>query len=148
MGERDFAPAEGRGYFTAAFISEDMPHLMAAADLVVCRSGANTLAELAFLGKPSVLVPLPATGSRGDQLRNAEMFRQAGAALVLKEEAADGGALLEAVGGLLGDRARLVEMGCNARNLARPDAAASIAGHILRRIASARRSRRISRGPR
>ena len=61
----------------------------------------------------------------------------AGAALVLKEEEADGAALLEAVGGLLGDRTRLAEMGRCAGKLAQPDAAASIAGHILRRIAAA-----------
>jgi UDP-N-acetylglucosamine--N-acetylmuramyl-(pentapeptide) pyrophosphoryl-undecaprenol N-acetylglucosamine transferase len=135
MGERDYAPAEGPRYFTAGFIAEGMPDLMAAADLVVCRSGANTLAELAVLGRPSVLVPLSTSGSRGDQVRNARMFAEAGAALVLDEDATDGAALLAAVTGLLGDPARLADMGRRARALARPGAAAAIAHEILRRAA-------------
>lgn len=132
MGERDYAPPDGPGCFTAAFISEEMPHLLAAADLVVCRAGANTLAELAFLGKPSILVPLPATGSRGDQLRNARMFGEAGAAVVLEEEKADGAALLAAVNALLGQPARLAEMGRRAGSFARADAASAIAAEVLR----------------
>lgn len=132
MGERDYAPSTVPGYFTAGFVAEEMPHLLAAADLVVCRAGANTLAELAFLGRPSILIPLPATGSRGDQLRNARMFGEAGAAVVLEEEKADGAALLAAVTSLLGEPSRLAGMGGRAKALARPDAAAAIAGEILR----------------
>lgn len=137
MGERDYTPAVGSNYFTAAFIVEEMPHVLAAADLVVSRSGANTLAELAALGKPSILVPLSASGSRGDQIRNAEVFRRAGAALVLSEEEANGASLLGAVVGLLADRPRLAAMGEKARALGRPEAAARIANLILERIRSA-----------
>jgi hypothetical protein len=70
MGEKDFTPSRLPGYHTASFITEGLPDIMAAADLVVCRAGANTLAELAALGKPMVLIPLPSSGSRGDQLRS------------------------------------------------------------------------------
>ena len=65
---------------------------MAAADLVISRAGANTLAEIAALGKPSLLIPLPASRSRGDQLRNAAIFRSRGASVVLEEDGDSRGA--------------------------------------------------------
>jgi UDP-N-acetylglucosamine--N-acetylmuramyl-(pentapeptide) pyrophosphoryl-undecaprenol N-acetylglucosamine transferase len=145
MGERDFAPSAREGYFTAAFLSAEMPHLLAAADLVVCRAGANTLAELAVLGKPSVLVPLSTAGSRGDQLRNAEFFRAAGAAIVLPEPGADGSALLDAVTALLGDKERLAGLGRAARTLGKPDATARIAA-LIRERALERAAERAGQG--
>ena len=137
MGEHDYVPSLGGNYFSTAFLSEEMPHVLAAADLVVCRAGANTLAELSALARPSVLVPLSTAGSRGDQLRNAEVFRRAGAAVVLPEEHATGTALLETVDGLLQQGDRLAVMGEAARALGRPDAAARIASLIRERIVSA-----------
>jgi len=137
MGERDYAPPSGENSFTAAFLADEMPHVLAAADLVVCRSGANTLAELAALGKPSILVPLSTSASRGDQIRNAEAFRRAGAAIVLREEEASGASLCAAVTGLLADRQRLAAMAEKARSLGRTDAAARIAELILERVRTA-----------
>jgi UDP-N-acetylglucosamine--N-acetylmuramyl-(pentapeptide) pyrophosphoryl-undecaprenol N-acetylglucosamine transferase len=116
------------------FIGAELPHLLAAADLVVCRAGANTLAELAALGRPSLLVPLSASGSRGDQLRNAESFRAAGAAEVLGEEGANPAVLRDRVRALLADPARLVAMGAAARALAPADPAALIAGMLAARL--------------
>jgi UDP-N-acetylglucosamine--N-acetylmuramyl-(pentapeptide) pyrophosphoryl-undecaprenol N-acetylglucosamine transferase len=134
MGEREYAQASGANYFTTAFLADEMPHVLAAADLVVCRSGANTLAELAALGKPSILVPLSTSGSRGDQIRNAEVFRRAGAAIVLREEDASGVSLSDAVSGLLSDRQRLAAMAEKARALGGTNAAARIATLILERV--------------
>ncbi len=134
-GERDFAPSRLARYFTAPFISEGLPDIMAAADLVVCRSGANTLAELAATGKPMMLIPLPSSGSRGDQLRNAQVFSRAGAATVLQEERATAESFLSAVDSLLGNPQKLKEMGALARTLARGDAAADIARLIQERMA-------------
>jgi UDP-N-acetylglucosamine--N-acetylmuramyl-(pentapeptide) pyrophosphoryl-undecaprenol N-acetylglucosamine transferase len=72
-----------------------MPQVLAAADLVLSRSGAGTVWENATLGKPLVLLPLRGRGTRGDQVENAEFFERAGAALVLRPpaagELADGG---------------------------------------------------------
>jgi UDP-N-acetylglucosamine--N-acetylmuramyl-(pentapeptide) pyrophosphoryl-undecaprenol N-acetylglucosamine transferase len=116
------------------FIGAELPHLVAAADLVVCRAGANTLAELAALGRPSLLVPLSTAGSRGDQLRNAEAFRAAGAAEVMAEQVASPAALGERVLALLGEPARLAAMGAAARALAPSDPAARIAGMIAARL--------------
>ncbi|MFP4637152.1 MAG: undecaprenyldiphospho-muramoylpentapeptide beta-N-acetylglucosaminyltransferase [Spirochaetaceae bacterium] len=77
---------DGGGYVSVPFIGEEYPHVLAAADLVVCRAGAGTLWELARLGKPAVLIPLPRTSSRGDQVRNARIFAARGGAIVLEEE--------------------------------------------------------------
>lgn len=134
MGERDFSPSRLPGYYTASFITEELPHIMAAAELVVCRAGANTLSELAALGKPAVLIPLPSSGSRGDQLRNAEVFGAAGASLVLNEEAATSGSLLAAIESLLRDPRRLSDMAAAARAMSRKSPAEEIARLIRERI--------------
>ena len=107
---------------------------MAAADLVISRAGANTLAELAALGKPSLLIPLPETGSRGDQIRNAELFRSAGASRVLPEREATAESAAAAVRALLDDPAALAEMGRRARTLGAGRPAELIAGLIRQRL--------------
>ena len=65
------------------YIKEELPHVLAAADLVLARSGAGTVWECATLGKPMVLLPLAGSGTRGDQIENALFFEKAGAAIVL-----------------------------------------------------------------
>ena len=65
------------------YIKEEMPHVLAAAELVLGRSGAGTVWECAVLGKPMLLVPLAGSGTRGYQVENARYFEAAGAALVL-----------------------------------------------------------------
>jgi UDP-N-acetylglucosamine--N-acetylmuramyl-(pentapeptide) pyrophosphoryl-undecaprenol N-acetylglucosamine transferase len=72
-------------YLPFTFIHEELPHILAAAELVVGRSGAGTLWECASVGVPLVLIPLQGAGTRGDQVENARVFAQAGAALVLEE---------------------------------------------------------------
>jgi len=101
---------------------------------VICRSGANTLAELAALGRPSILIPLSKTGSRGDQLRNAEVFRARGAARVLQEGQATADALLSMVCPLLADTRQLQEMGKGARSLSEGRPAETIAKLIIQRL--------------
>ena len=134
-GPKEFAPSGRTGYYTAAFFREELPHVMAAADLVVGRSGANALAELAALGKPSVLIPLPQGGtSRGDQIRNAEYFRARGAALVLDQEDATGEKLSGIIAGLLEDTPRLRSMGLAARALSGENSAETIARRIVARL--------------
>jgi len=131
MGSAHYRPETALGYHAVAFLDEELPDLLAACDLVLCRAGANTLWELAALGRAAVLVPLGSGASRGDQLENARYFAQAGAALVVPEE--EGGRLVEEVLGLLADPPRLAEMGRRARALGRPDAAARIAALVLER---------------
>ncbi|GAB1484413.1 undecaprenyldiphospho-muramoylpentapeptide beta-N-acetylglucosaminyltransferase [Treponema sp.] len=71
------------GYFPLAYINEELPDILAASELIVGRSGAGTVWEAASQGKPMVLIPLSGSGTRGDQVENAEYFRKKGAALVL-----------------------------------------------------------------
>ncbi len=105
---------------------EHMASFYAAADLVVCRAGALTVAEVAAAGVPTVLVPLP--GAPGDhQSANAAALVDAGAAVTLRDEECDGARLAEVVNELLADPERLGAMGAAAAALARPDAAAAVA---------------------
>ena len=134
MGAQDYCASPLRSYLPAAFFSAELPDIIAAADLVICRSGANTLAELAALGRPSVLIPLSRSGSRGDQLRNAEVFRARGASLVLQEQEATADALISVVCPLLADTGKLQEMGRNARSLSAGRPAETIAKLITERI--------------
>lgn len=109
---------------------------LAAADVVVCRAGAMTLAELAAVGRASVLIPSPHVTHR-HQDANAAVFAAAGAALVLEEAGLDGGRLAGAVLGLLGDPARRAAMAAAARGLAQPDGL----GRMVEAIAGAAASR-------
>ncbi len=109
----------------AAFL-DDMPFRFAAADLVLCRSGASTVAELAAAGKPAVLVPFPQAAD-DHQRRNAEVMVQAGAARVLLEPDLTPEQLQGTLVDMLGDPERLRSMAENARSLAHPDAAQKIA---------------------
>ncbi len=79
------------------FIYQEMPDLLSAADLILSRAGANSIWEAAVLKKPMVLIPLCGSGTRGDQVDNAEFFRSRGAAEVLLGEAADSEHLKEAL---------------------------------------------------
>ena len=105
---------------------EDMPKEFAASDLVLARSGASTVAELAASGKPSLLVPFPQAAD-DHQRKNAEVLVEGGAAKMLLEQEMTGAALVEALLGLLKNREKLSEMAVRARTFAHPQAAARIA---------------------
>ncbi|MDR0669339.1 MAG: UDP-N-acetylglucosamine--N-acetylmuramyl-(pentapeptide) pyrophosphoryl-undecaprenol N-acetylglucosamine transferase [Treponema sp.] len=77
------AEPSGR-YRPYAYFREEMPQVLAAADLVLSRAGAGTVWENATCGKPMILLPLRGSGTRGDQVENAEFFERTGAALVLR----------------------------------------------------------------
>lgn len=110
---------------------DDMPALFARADLVLCRSGASTVAEIAAGGKPAILVPFPRAAD-DHQKRNAEALEKAGAAVMLEEAKLNPEALVQTVTTLLSDPARLAEMGDAARSLAHPSAARDIAAIAAR----------------
>jgi UDP-N-acetylglucosamine--N-acetylmuramyl-(pentapeptide) pyrophosphoryl-undecaprenol N-acetylglucosamine transferase len=125
--ERYGGSRAGQGYYPAAYLHEELPHILQAADLVLCRAGANTLWELAAVGKPSLLIPLPRGASRGDQIENARFFAEAGAAVVLEQDSLTPGALSGAVLHLLGNADKLKRMAERASELGRPEAASHIA---------------------
>jgi len=109
---------------------DDMPRRFEAADLVLARSGASTVAELAAAGKPAVLIPFPQAAD-DHQRSNAEVMAQAGAARVLLEGDLTPEQLEGTLSDLLSRPERLREMAEHARSLARPDAAQRIAGMAL-----------------
>ena len=74
------------GYTQFEFVTDELPHLFAAADIVLSRAGSNSLCELQALKKPMLLVPYPLSASRGDQVLNARSYAQRGLALVLEQE--------------------------------------------------------------
>ncbi|GGA65642.1 undecaprenyldiphospho-muramoylpentapeptide beta-N- acetylglucosaminyltransferase [Edaphobacter acidisoli] len=108
---------------------DDMAGEFAAADLVVCRSGASTMAELAAAGRAAVLVPFPQAAD-DHQRKNAYAFVARGAAEMVVERELTEERLLGVLRGLLGDDARRAAMGEAARGLAHPDALGRIAGMV------------------
>ena len=133
-GERDLDLVRGayeRAGISAraeAFIFE-IDREMRAADLVICRSGATTLAELTAAGRPAILVPLP-TSTDDHQRKNAEVIRRAGAGLVIDERELTGDRLAADISALVADAGRRERMSMAARSLARPDAAERIADRV------------------
>jgi UDP-N-acetylglucosamine--N-acetylmuramyl-(pentapeptide) pyrophosphoryl-undecaprenol N-acetylglucosamine transferase len=115
-----------------AFIS-DMPAAFAQADLIICRSGAGTVSELAAAGKPSILIPFPFAAD-DHQLKNAQAFQRDGAAELSLDREWTGQKFFAAVKTLFEDRAKLTAMGECARKLAHPGAARR-AAEILVEIA-------------
>jgi UDP-N-acetylglucosamine--N-acetylmuramyl-(pentapeptide) pyrophosphoryl-undecaprenol N-acetylglucosamine transferase len=105
---------------------DNMPAFFARADLVLCRSGASTVAEIAAAGKPAVFVPFPRAAD-DHQRRNAEAMEQAQAAVVLEETRLDEVWLVDTIAALLEDAGRLRRMSDAARAMAHPHAAKDIA---------------------
>lgn len=112
-----------------AFV-ERMELAYAAADVVLCRSGASTVAELAVAGLPGVLVPYP-HGAADEQAANARALSERGGALLVPDSDLDGARLVAEVQPLLADPQRLSTMAAAARSVGRPDAADRLARLIL-----------------
>lgn len=93
------------GYVQYEYIKSELKDLFALADIVISRAGANAICELLALKKPSLLIPLSAAASRGDQILNARSFEKQGFSMVLEEEAVTNEALLQAVHTLYENRA-------------------------------------------
>jgi UDP-N-acetylglucosamine--N-acetylmuramyl-(pentapeptide) pyrophosphoryl-undecaprenol N-acetylglucosamine transferase len=89
------------GYVQYEYIKAELSDLMAAADLVISRAGANAICELLALRKPNILIPLSAAASRGDQILNAESFEHQGYSYVLKEEDLSISRLLESINAVM-----------------------------------------------
>jgi UDP-N-acetylglucosamine--N-acetylmuramyl-(pentapeptide) pyrophosphoryl-undecaprenol N-acetylglucosamine transferase len=109
----------------------DLPARVAAAHLVISRSGASTVAELAVLGRPAILVPLPHALDQ-DQLANAKVLEQAGGAILLRQDAFTPERLAREIDALAADPARLAAMAAGARSAGTPDAAERLADLVMR----------------
>jgi UDP-N-acetylglucosamine--N-acetylmuramyl-(pentapeptide) pyrophosphoryl-undecaprenol N-acetylglucosamine transferase len=115
----------------------DLPARLAASHLVVARSGASTVAELAAIGRPSILVPLPHAIDQ-DQFANAGVLERAGGAVRLVQDAFTPERLATEIAALAGEPQRLTAMAAAARSLGRLDAAARLADLVLKVAAIAR----------
>src|SRR5271157_408696 len=118
---------------------EDMPAAFARADLLVCRSGASTVAEITAAGRPAIFVPFPRAADDHQRI-NAEALARHGAAVVVEESKLEGVWLAETIAALLPDASRLQRMSRAARELAHPNAARDIAA-IAARLAGIEESR-------
>lgn len=121
--------AKERGMDVREYIY-DMPLVMAAADLVVCRSGASTLSELAVLGRPAILVPSPNV-TNNHQEKNARVLEKAGAAVLIPESEINEDKLLGAVSLLLSRPDTLDAMSEQMKKIGVGDATEKIAEIIL-----------------
>ena len=130
---RDLARQEGLAPGPGLVVQEyinNMPELLAAADLVIARSGALTLAELEVMGRASILIPSPNV-AENHQYYNAMELQKAGAAVVIEEKDLTAEKLIETVQQLLAEPGRLAEMGRCARKLAVPDSLDRITARLL-----------------
>ncbi|WP_067494964.1 glycosyltransferase [Actinoplanes sp. TFC3] len=123
-------PALAERYRVVDFIHDSMPDVLAAADIVLARSGAGTVAELTALGKACILIPY-ASSAGGEQRSTAEHLAGKGAAVMLDGDGATPERLREELVGLLVDPARRSAMARAASELGHPDAADKVVAEIL-----------------
>ena len=97
-----------KGYTQFEYVSEELPHIFAAADIIISRAGSNSISEFLALKKPSLLIPLSAKASRGDQILNAKSFEKQGFSMVLQEEDMNEKSLLDAVNKLYYEREKYI----------------------------------------
>lgn len=95
------------GYRQFGYIKDELPDILAAADVVLSRAGANAIFEFAALHKPMLLIPLPLSASRGDQIKNAKYFQEKGWARVLDQEKMDAQTLFDELLKTYEERGRL-----------------------------------------
>jgi UDP-N-acetylglucosamine--N-acetylmuramyl-(pentapeptide) pyrophosphoryl-undecaprenol N-acetylglucosamine transferase len=109
---------------------DDMPSVMKAADIVISRAGASTIAELAALGKPAVLIPSPNV-TENHQEENARHMQEAGGAVIIHESECTGDMLYRTVLSLINDEDKLKRMSNAQKSLSVPNAAARVVEIVL-----------------
>jgi UDP-N-acetylglucosamine--N-acetylmuramyl-(pentapeptide) pyrophosphoryl-undecaprenol N-acetylglucosamine transferase len=136
----DRSPELRSRYRLVPYLSDEMPAALQAADLVLCRSGASTLSELATLGKPSLLIPLPPAIGKSPQEANAAMFERKQAGLVIKNADLEPGILAERVKYIMASPDLLAAMSAATGALAKPEATQNIV-HELVKLARVKRAK-------
>jgi UDP-N-acetylglucosamine--N-acetylmuramyl-(pentapeptide) pyrophosphoryl-undecaprenol N-acetylglucosamine transferase len=116
-------------YHSFAFLGSEIASALAASDIVISRAGANTVAELAALGKPTILIPNYLMA--GHQVENAKLLARLGAVRVLDEQRLNPARLIEEIRGLLGSQEQQDHLGAGISALSKPDAAKDLARLIL-----------------
>jgi UDP-N-acetylglucosamine--N-acetylmuramyl-(pentapeptide) pyrophosphoryl-undecaprenol N-acetylglucosamine transferase len=108
---------------------DDMPGTFARADLLVCRSGASTVAEITAAGKPAIFVPFPRAADDHQNV-NARALERSGAAIVVEESNLEAAYLVDTIAALIPDPNRLQAMSAAAKSLAHPKAVEEIAAMV------------------
>ncbi len=108
-GNLDDAWKNQPGYRQFEFVSQELPDYFALTDMIVSRAGANAIHEFMALKKPMLLIPLPLSASRGDQILNAKSFESRGIALVLDEEQLTTDTLIKGIHYLEQDSPKMIE---------------------------------------
>ena len=108
-GNIDESLKDKKRYAQFEYISENLPDLFAAADLVVARAGANSICELLALHKPNILIPLSRNASRGDQILNANSFAKQGFSAVLEEEEVTSEKLMATIDDVMAHRSKYID---------------------------------------
>jgi len=98
-----------KGYKQFEYVQEELPHIMALADVIVSRAGANSIFEFLALRKPNLLIPLPKSASRGDQILNARSFEKQGFSMVLDQETMTDDLLYKAIFELYANRQKYID---------------------------------------
>lgn len=117
-------------YHLVPYMDAEMPNALQAATLVVCRAGAATMSELAVLGKPSILVPLPPAIGSSPQEANAEMFGKLHAAEVIRNDVLKPEILVERVISIIDVSSIQQQMSTAVQQLAKADATQAIAATV------------------
>jgi UDP-N-acetylglucosamine--N-acetylmuramyl-(pentapeptide) pyrophosphoryl-undecaprenol N-acetylglucosamine transferase len=125
---------------------DDMPGTFGRADLLVCRSGASTVAEIAAAAKPAIFVPFPAAADDHQNV-NARALERAGAAIVVEESNLDAAYLVDTIAALVADEGRLRSMSAAAKSLAHPKAVEEIAEMVAQLARGERHTDRTSAAP-
>jgi UDP-N-acetylglucosamine--N-acetylmuramyl-(pentapeptide) pyrophosphoryl-undecaprenol N-acetylglucosamine transferase len=114
------------------FLTDDMPHLLAAADLIVSRAGLSALTEFSILGKPVILIPLPDS----HQEENAQYFSEKNAAIVMEEKNISPSIIADKIKELLADKNSLMMLSATIKKMIKPNATDTLIGeieHLLKR---------------
>lgn len=108
-GNLDTSLTQTVGYAQFEYVGDELKDVFAASDLVISRAGANAICEILALRKPNILIPLPLTASRGDQLLNAASYEKQGFSKVLQEESVTGTVLLNTIHEVYASRDAYIE---------------------------------------
>lgn len=127
----DLSPEDKSSYKIAPFFEENIKTAMSAADVIVSRSGSNSIFEIAAFGKPAILIPLPESAN-SHQLKNAYEYAKTGAAIVIESDNLSPNILINEIDRIVSDSIKRQAMSEAARRFAKPEAAKIIAEEIIK----------------
>jgi len=127
---KNFAPEEKTRYKIVPYFEDNIKEAYLAADLIVGRAGSGSIFEIAAMGKPSILIPLP-EAANNHQVQNAYEYAGSGGAIVLEEANFKPNILLEQIKKILTDPQKIQSMSEGAKKFTKPEAAKIIAEEIL-----------------